>query len=134
MQSWTQGSAMAPRQQHMNSWDPAAFPWGLCRIIQFFLEPLLQQLPETSQWSQSQWPQKFSAEHLILHLEAHLLLAESPSLQPLRAGAAYSAGIYHKCMGGPRQMSSDNEDTARHPMLCLQGASTAQIHLTDPRK
>lgn len=63
---------------------------------------------------------------------AHLLLAESPPLQPLRPGAASSAGIYHKCMDGPIQMSSDNWDTARHPMLCLQGASTA--HLTDPGK
>lgn len=67
-----QGSAVVLWQQHENSWDPAAFPCGLCRIIQLFLEALLQQLP-----GMSRLPHKFPAEHLILHSKVHLLLAKS---------------------------------------------------------
>lgn len=64
--------ATAPCQPHANSWDTAAFPWGVCRISQLFLESLLQQLP-----GKARRPRKLSTEHLTLRSKAHLLLAES---------------------------------------------------------
>lgn len=74
------------------------------------------------------------ASHLALTSASSAVL--SPSPQPLRARAASSAGLYHKCTGGSGEMQSVSEDTARHsiPMLSLWGTSVAQIHLTDARK